>query len=72
MLFSLILVITNKSIGFIEIENAILVILPIVLSVFIWKYQKEKERRIDLEKQLSESKYIVYNDIINVFMTYFQ
>lgn len=48
-------------------NNAIMTIFPTLLTVlsglFYIKYQKEKEKRIEIEKQLSDKRSKVYNDI---------
>jgi len=50
--------------------------LPIILAGIIgyisWLYQKEKEKRISVQNQLSDKKYQVYIKIINLFFGVFE
>ncbi|MFV0408381.1 MAG: hypothetical protein ACK5LJ_01375 [Paracoccus sp. (in: a-proteobacteria)] len=42
-------------------------ILVIILAGIGWLYRQEKEKRLQIEKQLSESKYNVYIKLLTVF-----
>lgn len=50
--------------------------LPIIFTGLIayvtWLYQREKEKRISIQNQLSDKKYQVYTKIINLFFGVFE
>ncbi|GAB2984370.1 hypothetical protein GCM10027049_22660 [Mucilaginibacter puniceus] len=52
--------------------QAIIPILSGIIAYVTWLYQKEKEKRINVQNQLSEKKYLVYNEIFNLFFEIFQ
>lgn len=48
------------------------IILTGVIGYISWLYQREKEKRISVQNQLSDKKYQVYNKIINLFFGVFE
>jgi len=58
------------------IKTLLLTTLPIILTAVIgytsWLYQREKEKRISVQNQLSDKKYQVYIKIINLFFGLFE
>ena len=58
------------------IKTLLLTTLPIILTAIIgytsWLYQREKEKRISIQNQLSDKKYQVYIKIINLFFGLFE
>lgn len=42
-------------------------VLVVLLTFFIWMYQHEKQKRTNIEKNLSEKKYEVYMELITLF-----
>ncbi|MCF6295803.1 MAG: hypothetical protein L3J25_08950 [Flavobacteriaceae bacterium] len=56
-------------------EKYLPIIIPIVLAIFAglgWLYKHEKEKRVQVEKQLSEKKYNVYYKFISIFFDIFK
>jgi len=47
--------------------NVIPAIILLLLGLFIWLYQKEREKRIAIEHQLSDKKYDFYVELLNFF-----
>jgi len=56
-------------------ETYINIAIPIILALFAgvgWLYKHEKERRLLVERQLSEKKYQVYIKFINLFFELYE
>jgi hypothetical protein len=56
-------------------ETYINIAIPIVLALFAgvgWLYKHEKERRLLVERQLSEKKYQVFIKFINLFFDLYE
>ncbi|MEH6306186.1 hypothetical protein RYH73_11065 [Olivibacter sp. CPCC 100613] len=56
-------------------ETYINIAIPIILALFAgvgWLYRHEKERRLLVERQLSEKKYQVYIKFVNLFFELYE
>jgi len=56
-------------------ESYLVITTPIILALFAgvgWLYKHEKERRVQIEKQLSEKKYQVYIKFINLYFQLYE
>ncbi len=54
------------------IIQSLIPILVVILAGIGWLYRHEKEKRLQIEKQLSESKYKVYIQLLTVFFHIFK
>ena len=56
-------------------ENYLAILIPVVLAIFAglgWLYKHEKEKRLLVERQLSEKKYDVYFKFISIYFDLFK